>query len=226
MWAIVKDDEVVGILRTELNVQIPGRDEVIGNLAILTEEQRRENGIYKVEEEEDVDWRYYAATYTRYEIDHERLVVKKINEIQAQPVDRIAKFRLEELKEMREKWRHGNTGIFYPRLLDGEKIVQKKVEVKVTDRMIGRLALVKAVTHNNGSARNFAVEDINGEVHVLRLLEMERLADQVSIHLENVEVAFHLLEGKLEQWKEEDPDGLIEWDVEQEFDDLVNQIKD
>ena len=222
MWAIVKDDEVVGILRTELNVQIPGRDEVIGNIAILTDEQRRENGIYKVEEDE-VDGRYYAATYTRYEIDHERLLVKKINEIQPQPVERIAQFRLEELKELREKWRTAYTSIFYPRITYNEKIIQKELAVKITDRLIGRLALLKSTSHRNVSGRSFAVEDRYGEVHTLRLLEMERLADQVSIHVENVELVYHMLVEKLNSWKEEDPDGLIEWDVEEEFDEFVNQ---
>lgn len=212
MWAIVEGDQVVRLLTSNLNVQVPGREEPIGNIALLTPKERREHGVYEVKEAEKVDARYYAATYTRYVIDHKRGRVTQINEIQPQPLERIQKYRIQELNELRDSLLKGTINFEYQRL--GDKY--KTLSVKITDELIKRLVLAECFLSSSTYGQKAYIEDIDGKVHMLASLERSRLGSFVTGYMERCHTLHGWAVERVTEW-DEDADALMEWDFEEKI---------
>ena len=207
MWALVEGDLITRLIRSDLNVQVPGRGEPIGNLALLTLEERKKLGIYKMIEPEAVDHRYYAAAYTRYTINHVNAEVVQTNEIVTQPVARIVKYRIGEIREIRNKWENNPVMINVDRPLEGGWVT---LGFKPTARLQSKLAM--GMNHS-WMVHDF-IEDINGTIQRLLMFELRNLAEAVSLHLCQANKAAYEVEMILNAWPEEEADALIELDME------------
>ncbi len=186
MWARIEGDEVVGVIRNGLNARIPSRTtpedyRVLGNLALLDISERKELGVYEVVEGPQIDGRFYAATYTRYEIDHERAQVIAHNELSPQPKERILKFRFEELREIREE-RQKNLTIDFritsTQMFNGHQHTYGySVTLPVNQEMMTRLSIVREI-RTSGTSHYY--EDVEGVMHRIGGDELAVLNHQVA----------------------------------------------
>ncbi len=224
MWAQIENGEVTRIIRGGLNVKIG--DELIGNLALLDTERRKELGVYVVIEPDPHDQRYYGASCIKNRIDHEKALVVQTNVLQPQPFERIVQFRLEELDELMVRKLNEEfiielgVNIKQPirkpaHYRDGQLRTSFKIHVKVDSALMTRLTLIEDGVENTMSPPY--VQNVDGEWWLLSEYDFRDLRGYVAGHIEDIYKATAEATHLIKNWGEEDLEGLIEVDIEEMF---------
>lgn len=215
MWAEIEDGQVTRLIRGGLNVKVG--EQLIGNLAILTVEERKELNVYKVVEPPPVDARYYAASYVKNVIVHESAEVRQENVISSQPVERIVRYRLEELREIRDAELKGTVNI---RIQSGMEF-----RVALNDDLYQRLLMALPYFSDSngnvivpvGTPGTYPLEDVDGVMYKLARYEFEMLWICVAEHKEGCHTAYMEVREAVESFGDDDVDALIESDLEEMF---------
>ena len=223
MWALIEEGTITRVIKHGLNVKVPKCAEPIGNLDLLTVEDRKSLGVYKVVEPEPVDSRYYAATYIKNTIDHFNGQVIQTNEISPQPIERVRKFRLEELKEILDKDLKSHvitTVVLNEQLCNGHKEIPYSIEIDVTDGLVSRLSMLAASDLRNNPI--IFIESVDGEMHRFHGGHLETVFLRVLAARENMYKAYAETRHIINAWDEEDTDALIELDLEEKYQERLN----
>lgn len=202
-YAIVKGDDVA-LLKSNTNVKVNG--EMIGNIDLLTRDERKKKGIYEiVDTAKGLNPHYYAASYIRTEINHDLCRVFRINEIITQPVDRIAKHRMEEAAELKEKY-----------LLESmHKATENfSFSLKPTAENITRLENISSVVTGG---KSYYFDDCDDNIVILSQHYIRSVYSRLIVFQERVYNAYHLVCAMMKEWPEEENAALVELDLEEVF---------